>query len=80
MTQQTGEAKLGFALTTVITTTVTDAKDKEKEVTSMSMEVTDLKVTSLDKHLALTKRGDRAVRSGNAAMSSVRGRRQIKMS
>ena len=51
--QASGEAKLGFALSTVITTTVTDAKnkDKDKEVTTMSMEVAELAVTSLDKAL-----------------------------
>ena len=57
VTQQSGDAKLGFALSTVVTTTVVDTKasekdrEKDKEVTTMSMEVTDLKVTSLDKAL-----------------------------
>ncbi|MEP6914992.1 MAG: hypothetical protein ABJC89_05075 [Acidobacteriota bacterium] len=54
-TQTVGEARLGFALSTVVTTTVSEAKDKDKDkdqdVTSMSMEVTDLKVTILDKTL-----------------------------
>ena len=54
ITQESGAAKLGFALSTVITTTVVDAKasekdqDVDKDVTTMSMEVTALKVTSLD--------------------------------
>ena len=57
VTQQSGDAKLGFALSTVVTTTVVDTKasekdrERDKEVTTMSMEVTDLKVTSLDKAL-----------------------------
>ena len=53
VTQNVGTANLGFALSTVITTTVADPKDKDKDkdVTTMSMEVTDLKVTSLDKAL-----------------------------
>jgi len=53
--EQKGEGKIGFAVSTTITTTVTDAKekdkDKEKDVTAMSMEVVDLKVTTLDKAL-----------------------------
>jgi hypothetical protein len=52
--QQSGEAKIGFALSTVVTTSVVDLKDKdrkEKDVTTISMEVTDLKVTTLDKTL-----------------------------
>jgi hypothetical protein len=53
VTQASGDARLGFALSTITTTTVTDArnKDKDKEVTTMSMEVADLAVTSLDKAL-----------------------------
>jgi hypothetical protein len=53
VTQESGEAKLGFALSTIITTTVADAKnkDKDKDVTTMSMEIADLAVTSLDKAL-----------------------------
>jgi hypothetical protein len=44
-TQQTGTAALGFALSTAITTTVDDGK--EKEVTTMAVTVTDLQMTSL---------------------------------
>jgi hypothetical protein len=53
VTQASGDARLGFALSTIITTTITDAKnkDKDKAVTTMSMEVADLTVTSLDKAL-----------------------------
>ncbi len=57
VTRQSGDAALGFVLSTVVTTTVVDSKvkekdrDKEKEVTTMSVEVTDLTVTSLDKAL-----------------------------
>jgi hypothetical protein len=47
-----GDAKLGFALSTIVTTTIVDAKakdkEKDKEVSTTAMEVTDLKVTSLD--------------------------------
>ena len=45
-TQHTGEAKLGFALSTAITTTVEEGKDKD--VTTMTMEVADLRVMSLE--------------------------------
>ena len=48
-TRQEGAAKLGFALSTAITTT-TEA-GKEQDVTTMAVEVTDLQVTSLDKAL-----------------------------
>lgn len=54
VTQQVGDAKLGFALGTVITTTIVDSKDKDgkdKDVSTMTMDVTDLQVTSLDKAL-----------------------------
>jgi hypothetical protein len=51
VTQTVGAANLGFALGSVMTTTVADPKEKDKEVTTMSMEVTELKVTSLDKAL-----------------------------
>ncbi len=48
-TTRTGEAQLGFALSTAMTTTVETGKDgKDKDVTTMAVEVTDLKVTSLD--------------------------------
>jgi len=48
-TQQTGDAKLGFALSTAITTTEETGKGgKDKDVTTMAMEVTDLQITSLD--------------------------------
>jgi hypothetical protein len=43
---QTGDAKLGFALSTTMTTTAEEGK--EKEVTTMEVEVTNLEVTSLD--------------------------------
>lgn len=43
---QTGDAKLGFALSTTMTTT--SEEGKEKEVTTMEVEVTQLEVTSLD--------------------------------
>ena len=45
-TRQAGNAKLGFALSTAITTT-TEA-GKEQDVTTMAVEVTDLQITSLD--------------------------------
>jgi hypothetical protein len=45
-TQQVGEAKLGFALSTAVTTTTEEGK--EKDVTTMAVEVTDLQVTSLE--------------------------------
>lgn len=45
-TRQVGAAKLGFALTTAMTTTTDDGK--ETEVTSTAVEVTDLQVTALD--------------------------------
>lgn len=45
-TQQVGTAKLGFAVSTAVTTTVDDGKDKD--VTTMMVEVTDLQVTSLE--------------------------------
>ena len=54
VTQESGSAALGFALSTVVTTTVVDStanekdQEKDKDVTTMSMEVTALKVTSLD--------------------------------
>ena len=48
-TTRTGEAKLGFALSTAMTTTVETGKDgKDKDVTTMAAEVTELKVTSLE--------------------------------
>jgi hypothetical protein len=45
-TQRAGDAKLGFALNTTMTTT--SEEGKEKEVTTMEVEVTQLEVTSLD--------------------------------
>jgi hypothetical protein len=45
-TQQSGDAKLGFAVATAVTTTVQDGK--EKDVSTMAVEVTDLQVTRLD--------------------------------
>jgi hypothetical protein len=45
-TRRAGEAKLGFAVATKTTTTTEDGK--ESEVTSSTMEVTDLRVTTLD--------------------------------
>jgi hypothetical protein len=48
-TRRTGEAQLGFALSSTMTTSVETGKDaKDKDVTTMSMEVTELTVTSLD--------------------------------
>jgi hypothetical protein len=48
-TRRTGDAQLGFALSTTMTTTVESGKDgKDKDVTAMSVEVTELIVTSLD--------------------------------
>ena len=44
-----GTAKLGFALSTAVTTTVDEGK--EKDVTTMTVEVTDLQVTSLEQTL-----------------------------
>ncbi|MEX1128613.1 MAG: hypothetical protein WEB50_08620 [Vicinamibacterales bacterium] len=55
VTERAGRGDLGFALSTTMTTTVADGKqkggDKDPDVTSMSMEVTELNVTSLDKAL-----------------------------
>ncbi len=57
VTQESGGARLGFALSTVVTTTIADAsasekdRERDKEVSTMSMEVVDLKVASLDKAL-----------------------------
>jgi len=55
VTERAGRADMGFALSTTMTTTVADGKqkggDKDPDMTSMSMEVTELKVTSLDKTL-----------------------------
>ncbi len=48
-TQRAGDAKLGFALRTTMTTT--SEEGKEKEVTTMEVEVTELEVTSLDARL-----------------------------
>jgi hypothetical protein len=45
-TQQVGTAKLGFALSTDVITTTEEGK--EKDLATMAMEVTDLKVTSLE--------------------------------
>jgi hypothetical protein len=45
-TRQVGEAKLGFALSTAMTTT--SEEGKEKDVTTMETDVTDLQVTSLE--------------------------------
>jgi hypothetical protein len=45
-TQQVGDAKLGFALSTAMTTTTEDGK--QKEVTTMGVDVADLQVTSLE--------------------------------
>jgi hypothetical protein len=44
--QQTGDAKLGFALSTTVTTTIEDGKDKD--VATTTMDVADLRITSLD--------------------------------
>ncbi len=43
--QQSGDAKLGFALSTTITTTIEEGKDKD--VSTATMEVADLRITSL---------------------------------
>ena len=45
-TQRSGDAKLGFAVSSTVTTTVQDGK--EKDVTTMAVDVTDLQVTRLD--------------------------------
>jgi hypothetical protein len=50
-TQQTGDAKLGFPLSTAITTTIEEGKDKEKDVTTATMEVADLQITTLEAKL-----------------------------
>lgn len=79
VTQQAGDAKLGFALSTMVTTTVTDGKDKDKDkdknkdtdVTTMSMEVTDLKVTSLDNALFDVPPGYAEVKNYKALLPSI---------
>lgn len=53
ITRNAGSGTPGFTLSSLMTTTIADASDKdaEKEVSTMSMEVIELKVTSLDKAL-----------------------------
>ena len=68
-TQQVGAAKLGFALSTAITTTVEDGKDKD--VTTMAMEVTDLQVASLDAALFNVPPGYTEVKSYQELLPSL---------
>lgn len=75
VTERAGHAELGFALSTTITTTVADGKqkggDKDPDVTSMSMEVTELTVTSLDKALFDVPRGYTEVKDYESLLPSL---------
>ena len=74
-TQTIGKADLGFALSTVMTTTIADAKekggDKDPDVTTMSMEVTELRVASLDKALFDVPAGYTEVKDYKALLPSL---------
>ncbi len=76
VTSNAGNAALGFALSTVTTTTTRDPKDKEAsdaEVQTMSMELTDLKVTSLDKALFDVPAGYTEVKDYKSLLPSLSG-------
>jgi hypothetical protein len=74
-TQNIGNADLGFALSTVMTTSIADAKekggDKDPDVTTMSMEVTELKITALDKVLFEVPAGYTEVNDYKALLPSL---------
>jgi hypothetical protein len=70
-TQQAGDAKLGFALSTAITTTTQDGK--EKDVTTMAVEVTDLQVTSLEAALFDVPAGYTEVKNYGELLPSLSG-------
>ena len=73
-TRRTGEAQLGFALNTTMTTTVETGKDgKDKDVTTMSVEVTDLTVTSLDAALFDVPAGYTEVQSYQQLLPALSG-------
>ena len=71
--QTSGDARLGFAVSTVMTTTVADAKnpEKDKEVTTISMEVADLAVTRLDAALFEVPAGYTEVKDYDALLPSL---------
>ncbi|CAN5650531.1 hypothetical protein BH23ACI1_BH23ACI1_30650 [soil metagenome] len=75
VTENTGSADIGFALSTTMTTTVTETKgrdrDREPAVTSMAMEVTDLKVTSLDAALFEVPAGYARVEDSQSFLASL---------
>ena len=70
-TRQVGEAKLGFALSTAMTTTAEAGKDKD--VTTMAMDVTDLQVTSLEPALFDVPAGYTEVKNYQALLPALSG-------
>jgi hypothetical protein len=70
-TQQVGEAKLGFAISTAVTTTTQDGK--EKDVTTMAAEVTELQVTSLEAALFDVPAGYTEVKNYQELLPSLSG-------
>jgi hypothetical protein len=70
-TQQVGEAKLGFALSSTMTTTTEDGK--QKEVTTMGVDVADLQVTSLDAALFDVPAGYTEVKSYQQLLPALAG-------
>ena len=73
-TQQVGTAKLGFALSTDVITISEEGKDKD--LTTMAVEVTDLKVTSLEPALFDVPPGYTEVKSYAELLPSHLERRQ----
>ncbi|MGH9143194.1 MAG: hypothetical protein ACRD2I_18835, partial [Vicinamibacterales bacterium] len=67
--QQSGDAKLGFALSTTVTTTVEEGKDKD--VSTATMEVADLRITSLEDTLFDVPPGYTEVKSYQELIPSI---------
>ncbi len=67
--QVIGDAKLGFALSTTVTTTIEDGKDKD--VATTTMEVADLRITALDAALFDVPAGYTEVKSYAELIPSV---------
>jgi hypothetical protein len=70
-TQKSGDAKLGFAISTAVTTTTQDGKDQD--VTTMAVEVTDLQVTSLEAALFDVPAGYTEVKNYQELLPSLSG-------